>query len=350
MTTVNYLILSNSVVVTFDGKRYSITKDDYRYNGIIEAIKAGDFAKVKELADIVQTIRQAGFMIQGDSVILDGQPLEGVIAGRIVDFHAKGLPFEPLLKFARKLRLNPSYNSREQLFKFLEHNGHPITSEGNFIAYRGITEDFKDMHTKTWDNSIGSICEMNRQEVDDNPNNTCSKGLHVACYDYAKSFGQKLVEVEVNPIDVVCVPTDYNGTKMRVCKFKVVSLCEKVNDNSLVDSSYVTDTFNGLESLLDDYKISNCSGCESCDIDESESDEIEVDTDWQLVILGPSSMVAKAEYNKHAKLLDVMFKNGSMYRFKNVPGYIIDTWEESDSVGKFFNERIRSTYDMEHIA
>jgi len=101
------------------------------------------------------------------------------------------------------------------LYSFLEHNGHPLTEGGHFIAYRGVTEDFKDMHTRTFNNSPGSVCEMPREEVDDNPNNTCSTGLHVASFKYASDFGPKVVEVKINPKDVVAVPVDYNGIKMR---------------------------------------------------------------------------------------------------------------------------------------
>jgi hypothetical protein len=63
---------------------------------------------------------------------------------------------------------------------------------------------------------------MPREEVDEDPNRTCSTGLHVACFDYAKDFGERLIEVKVNPRDVVAVPVDYNGTKLRCCQFEVI--------------------------------------------------------------------------------------------------------------------------------
>jgi hypothetical protein len=138
------------------------------------------------------------------------------------------MPVDILTKFWRNLKANPSFNSRKMLYKFLEHNGHPLTEDGCFIAYRGVTEDFKDLHTQTFNNAVGQVVEVSRSEVDDNPNNTCSNGLHVACHDYAKGFGPKLIEVKVNPKDVVTVPVDYNGTKMRVCKFEVMAECENI--------------------------------------------------------------------------------------------------------------------------
>ena len=58
---------------------------------------------------------------------------------------------------------------------------------------------------------------------------------------YAQSFASgddKLLDVEVDPSDVVAVPTDYNGTKMRVCKFKVVAESQGLIEKPLVTSSY----------------------------------------------------------------------------------------------------------------
>jgi hypothetical protein len=91
------------------------------------------------------------------------------------------------------------------------------------------------------DNSVGNIVEVPRSQVDDNPNNTCSHGLHVATMSYASTFGSgddKILDVEVSPSDVVAVPTDYDGTKMRVCRFKVVAESQGVITKPLVTSSY----------------------------------------------------------------------------------------------------------------
>ncbi len=89
-----------------------------------------------------------------------------------------------------------------------------------------------DKRTGTINNSVGSFVMMNRADVDSNPNQTCSTGLHVASYDYARSvygaFGVEnsdiLIEVKVNPRDVVAIPTDYNTQKMRVCQYEVVAI------------------------------------------------------------------------------------------------------------------------------
>lgn len=164
-------------------------------------------------------------LVNGQVVTPDGEALPIELNNRILEFKREGLPFTNLIKFWNNLKANPSYRSREQLFKFLEHNGHPLTEDGCFIAYRGVTSDFKDKHTGKFDNSPGAICEMPRTQVDDDPTRTCSAGLHVAAWEYASGFGETKIEVKVNPKDVVAVPVDYNGQKMRVCRFEVIQQC-----------------------------------------------------------------------------------------------------------------------------
>ncbi|MDA9072830.1 hypothetical protein N9K75_03055 [bacterium] len=84
------------------------------------------------------------------------------------------------------------------------------------------------MRTGTFDNNVGSIVTMNRRDCNEDPNQTCSAGLHVAAYEYAHTFGSgELVLCEVDPRDVVAVPKDYNQKKMRTCSYKVVGLADK---------------------------------------------------------------------------------------------------------------------------
>lgn len=232
---VNYHVLNNSIIIECNDTLHTIHKNDGRYEQVLECIRKDELDLIPDIVDVVTAFKQAGLDLVDGVVHIDGQALPPELSERIVAFKDNKLPYEPLLKFWEKLKQNPSFNSRRMLYKFLEHNGHPLTTEGNFIAYRGVTNDFKDCHSRTFDNSPGSTCEVPRTQVDDNPNNTCSFGLHVACHDYAHGFGPKLVKVEVNPTDVVCVPSDYNGTKMRVCKFQVLSECENIDTSHLYD-------------------------------------------------------------------------------------------------------------------
>lgn len=264
----NYLILKDSLILNSGGATTNINRQDVRFPKILALIKEGKLDEIESLLDVSKIITDAGFKVVHGLVHLDNEPVPDSLSIRILDFIENELPTEPLFKFWRKLKANPSFNSRQQLFKFLEHNGHPITTEGNFIAYRAVREDFKDKHTGKMDNSIGNVVEIDRSQVDDNPNNTCSSGLHVATLCYAQgsfaSGSDVVLDVEVDPSDVVAVPTDYNGTKMRVCKFKVVAITKGLRKESLVESSYEDDTLGTCDYCgEDDQWGSYCSNCGS---------------------------------------------------------------------------------------
>lgn len=221
---VSFLKNKNSVTLHYDGLTKVIAAGDARFEKILTAIREKRLNDIPEIADNELFFTRQGLKVQDGILQLDGEEMSTELSDRIMSYKENNLPIDSLLAFWNNLKLNPSFNSRKQLFRFLENKGHSLTPDGNFIGYRGVTEDFKDIHSKTFDNRPGSICQVPREMVDDNPDNTCSRGLHVGGYEYAKDFGRggKLVLVKVNPKDVVAVPNDYNGQKMRVCRFEVI--------------------------------------------------------------------------------------------------------------------------------
>lgn len=176
----------------------------------------------KLLDDRVQESKENG------NLLVDGVEMDVELANKVREFKREGRPFDYLVKLAEKIQDIDSYFVRHQLYGFLQHNGHPITKDGNFIAYKMVSKEFKDLHTNTFDNSVGSVVSMNRRDCNEDPNQPCSAGLHVAAYDYAHKFGSgELVLCEVDPKDVVAVPKDYDQKKMRTCRYKVVGLADK---------------------------------------------------------------------------------------------------------------------------
>lgn len=183
--------------------------------------------------DIGHKIEQYGegqFSIDRDAgtVMIDGNEVHDSIIDRIISFARKDLPYLPLLNFWRNIQENPSEESREHLFLFLEANRMQITHDGCFIAYKGVNRNAKgdlvDNYTGSFCNNIGSVVTMDRSNVNPNRSVTCSSGLHVAAFEYAWDNYKVLIEVKVNPRDVVAVPDDYNNQKMRVCRYEVVAI------------------------------------------------------------------------------------------------------------------------------
>lgn len=189
-------------------------------------------SKHNEILDIIEQSKLIGGGVEegeNGTIVVDGVPMSIELAHKVREFKKKGLPFDYLIKLAERIDKIESFHVRNQLYGFLKHNGHPITKDGTFIAYKMVSKDFKDLRTHTFDNSVGSVVEMERRQVNDDPTETCSAGLHVASYDYAHTFGKgHLVICEVAPEDVVAVPIDYNQMKMRTCRYKVVGIAKEM--------------------------------------------------------------------------------------------------------------------------
>lgn len=226
-------------IIMPDGRPRSILRSDTdKFNKVMEAVRACDWRAVVNQIDLATNIetRSGGtFHVKEDYVYINNIRLPEALSRKIVSFAKENLPVEPLLRFWDNLNKNPSYRSVNQLYSFLEKNNHPITPDGCFIAYKKIRADYTDGRTGTFNNAIGATVEMPRNQVNEDPEQTCSNGLHVANFEYAKSFyggnaagtiGDRLVLVKVNPADVVAVPVDYNAAKMRVCKYVVISELE----------------------------------------------------------------------------------------------------------------------------
>lgn len=148
------------------------------------------------------------------------------IMNKINTLKSKGFDWKHYKKFWENCLNNPNPKSVNLLFEFLEKYNFTITEDGCFLAYKGVREDYKDVHSGTFDNSPGQVVEMDRNEVVFDPEETCSRGLHCGALQYARNWGPLVVLVKVNPIDVVSVPVDHDAQKIRVCKYVVESVHE----------------------------------------------------------------------------------------------------------------------------
>ena len=183
------------------------------------------------------------------------------------------MPYEPLLNFWVKLQKNPSHRAVNSLYDFLLAHNYPITPEGNFIAYRGVKADWTDQHTGTMDNSVGTVVSMPRNEVDENPDHTCSTGLHIGNWEHANGSyglaqGGHTVMVEVSPENVVSIPSAYENAKMRVCEFKVLQEVEGKITGNLYNPNFVShdeEEDDSDEECYYEHKINYDSDCEEED-------------------------------------------------------------------------------------
>lgn len=152
---------------------------------------------------------------------------------------AKGESPDPFLKFAERLQKNPSFRSVQQLHGFLEHSNIPITKDGCFLAYKGVTSELKDKHSGKIDNHPGVVNEMPRNQVSDDPEVACHYGFHVGDLSYARGFASRTIVCKIDPADVVCVPKDSEQRKVRVCRYRVVGFYGDALPDSILDEPIV---------------------------------------------------------------------------------------------------------------
>ena len=221
-----FLIQGDNVVVVIDNKPHTINKTHITYSKVVDAIKAGDWDAVKDAIEpkkVVLNYGKGNVSIQGETLFWKGKELHTTLAAKMIDMLREGFPIEPMVMFMDNLYQNPSKRAVDELYGFLEKGNLPITPDGHFLAYKKVRANYMDVHSGTMDNSVGNIVEMERYNVDDNKDNTCSTGLHFCSKDYLNNFGgERTVIVKINPRDVVSIPSDYNQTKGRACRYEVV--------------------------------------------------------------------------------------------------------------------------------
>jgi hypothetical protein len=211
-----------------------------RFEQIKRALVEKRYDDACNLVDIPKAIEIASdgnFTVMNDVIYMDGEPMPNALSKKLLKMFDNHDDVDHLVNFWKNIKKNPNPESVKDLYDFLEHNHVPITPKGNFVAYKRVTENFLDCHTRTIDNSVGTVVRMVRNLVNDDRNVTCSSGLHVAAFQYANDFYSNghLVEVLVNPKNVVSVPTDYNQQKMRVCEYKVARLCSGPREEEIYD-------------------------------------------------------------------------------------------------------------------
>lgn len=185
----------------------------------------------------------------GEDILFDGTPVHSVLADQIKRALESGeADYMPLIRFWEKLESNPQQHSKEQAYRWLATHDFKITEDGDVVAYKGVVDNkngtFSSISSSnvpdtpsgyvdgvpvpplsTVTQKIGSVVTMPRDEVKHDPSVACHRGLHVGDWSYARGFARGAVlEVHVNPRDIVSVPNDERSRKVRTCKYKVVSV------------------------------------------------------------------------------------------------------------------------------
>lgn len=249
---VNFLLMPEVLLVTLPSNLNSVRiprshKDfNYIYNYVVgeDATEQGFLDRFIVIAnEAIEKYSNGVIKASADGMAeVGGLQIPADVLSKIKELQRAGYDWKSHENFWHRCQLNPRRESVLDLFRFISKHKLTITTQGTFIAYKAVTKDFKDKHTRTISNYPGCEVTMPREKVAFDPSVACSAGLHVANLSYAESFASSsdhIVLVEVDPSDVVSVPYDSNAEKIRCCRYKVLRLWNEHVDGEL-DTSVVS--------------------------------------------------------------------------------------------------------------
>lgn len=263
-----YMLSTTSLSFFYKGKPYNVSNTHPAFTEIVDRVVNNiDLDTISDLiniSNIVAKVTKGSVIItEDDRVLFKNTPVPEYLATRILTLYRETpAAIDSLMLFAGKLMENPNADVREDLYKWLEAGNMPIWPDGDFAAYKVVRSDFKPIHRGPYgqDQSPGTIVEMPRSECDENRDVTCSTGLHFCSYEYLPHFGydgdeNTVILLKINPADVVAIPTDYNLSKGRCCRFEVVSELDKEEVERLMANrpvTYTNDVYNWEDEYDDD--------------------------------------------------------------------------------------------------
>ncbi len=261
-----YNISNERVTIQFSDGSASVVhkKDNHRqYEDVVEKIINGvDEDKIKQASepenDIVNAFEDYVDISVNDNVLrVNGRVVDDLLFELMTMIIKRGGDASPWAKFITKLTYNSSKHAIDGLYKYIRHHNMPITDEGDIVAFKKVRGDFTDLYSGTFDNSPGTSVQMARNEVDDDPNNGCSVGLHVCSPEYLDGLytdpddGEHIIVVTINPADVVAVPNDMNFQKMRVAVYEVVGTIPNAEHAYSIQNITVIDKWPQYVDFLD---------------------------------------------------------------------------------------------------
>lgn len=224
-------VANNTMVnIVINGEVVNADYTHPSFKEIIAACLAEDFEKAITLANTGKTIEKwslGAFEFKNGKLYYCGETLHGSLIEKIIKSIQEGDQNVNKYVFFLEDALRNDKNSYNEMWDFIKHNDIKIHNNGAIIGYKKVTvgADGKlyDSYTHTVPNDPGTLVQMPRHLVNDNKSETCSYGLHVGSIDYVRNFsGNQIVKVLVAPANVVSVPTDYNGQKMRCSEYFVL--------------------------------------------------------------------------------------------------------------------------------
>jgi len=323
--------------IIIEGQNYNIQASNPLFKDALNCIAKNDYETFIDLVNPASKLSKIyasyeNVEVKNGCLYVFGEEVHGVVVQRILDMLVIGIDCTHIFKFILKLNKNPSKRAVDELYTFLEHKHLPITTNGNFLAYKAVRHDYSDKHTGKFLNTIDAVLEMPRNKVDDDKEVGCSYGFHAGTYEYASNFAggnDRLVLVEIDPADVVSIPVDCEFQKLRTCRYKVVQEFDRPLSEPVYETRFNTE--NDEDDLWEDDEeelpfcsdcreasygncdeCDCCEGCCDCDSDDEELEDAYPETEVQLQLNLDNKMQEddwKVRRFEYTKMLNMLYSN-----------------------------------------
>jgi hypothetical protein len=250
------IFTTGGLTLLHGNKVHSVGTEHPRFEAIKAHIANQEYEQAVGLIDLPAMVsnyfdpaKYPDFLFTGGLITVRGYTFPPEVTEKVLRMVDAGAPAQPLVNFLTKVLENPSASARRELLLFCVANNFLIHEDGDIIAYKGVRDDYYDHHSGSVLNKpfalmtveeltylprrVGTVTvtaidghtvvSMPRAEVDDRRDQTCSFGLHIASYEYAVTYGPRLLVVKVNPAHVVSIPSDYNNQKGRCCAYTILT-------------------------------------------------------------------------------------------------------------------------------
>lgn len=249
----------NSINFLFsDGSSKQVTKSHKQYNFILKNLGkifdgSLDVATIDGFFGMVENHRIAdcGVYLEKGDFFFEGQKITSYLDDATMRLLEEGYTLDPVLKTLENICYNPNEECRKFVFSFLNTHKLPLTSDGCFLAYKEVGDDYKSLTAGEEDVTVsedgkpdfvakgripyvvGTTVKMKRSECDPNRQNLCSKGFHFGSAEYKYTGGRgKCLLLKINPRNVVSLPSDLSQLKGRTCEAFVMAEITKEEAHS----------------------------------------------------------------------------------------------------------------------
>lgn len=234
MTTNSFIFTRGGLSVVIANKPYNVESTHTNFNAIIDALKRERWSDIPELANVSLAVKRfvddqgaGNVTVDAEAGIVNylGEPVENVVADHIIKMMRDGFSIKPLCLFLDNLLQNPSKKAVDQLYTWMIANGMTVSEDGHLLAFKRVQDDYTSFHDDKTKNDVGTYVEMPRYKVEDRSEHTCAPGLHFCSQAYLPSYSSgrgRVLLLKINPRDVVSIPTDYESSKGRACKYLVL--------------------------------------------------------------------------------------------------------------------------------